>query len=163
MQLRPEILRSTSVTTRPPRPGDQPGRDRLCVGLEEFDRMKAEGAFLETANVHGNWYGTPRAPVEVALEDSKTMLLEIDVQGARAVRAAMPDALLIFVEPPSPEALRARLTGRGTDEEQVIERRLSDSAGELAAAAGFDHRVVNDDVEKAVGEVIRILEGTPGA
>lgn len=151
------------MTTRPPRPGDQPGRDRRFVDPGEFERLRRAGEFLETANVHGNWYGTPRAPVEEALAHGQTMLLEIDVQGARSVRVAVPDAVLIFVEPPSPEVLRARLTRRGTDPEPVIERRLSDSAGELAAAEGFDHRVVNDDVERAVGEVIRILEATPGA
>lgn len=111
--------------------------------------------------MHGNRYGTPRAPVDRALQDGNTMVLEIDVQGARSVRAAMPDALLIFVEPPSPETLRGRLEARGTEAEPVIARRLADSARELAEAGDFDHRVVNDDVEKAVGEVIRILEGSP--
>jgi len=129
------------------------------VTPDEFDRMRREGLFLEWANVHGNLYGTPRAPVEEALAAGKTMVLEIDVQGARAVREAMPEALLIFVEPPSTDVLAARLKERGTESEVVRRRRLSDSARELAEAAGFDFRVINDDVERAVSEVIRILEG----
>jgi len=115
---------------------------------------------LETAQVHGARYGTPRAPVVAALAAGRSVVLEIDVQGARSVRAAMPEALLIFVEPPSGEVLRARLEGRRTETPEALELRLRNAEGELAEAAGFDYRIVNDDLEVAVDEVLRILEAT---
>lgn len=156
----PDVALSISVTTRIPRPGEAERGAYRFIDAPAFDRLEADGAFLESALVHGNRYGTPRAPVEQALAAGKTVILEIDVQGARAVRAAMPDAVLIFVEPPSAEDLKDRLEGRRTDSPDVIARRLANAPGELAAAAGFDHRVVNDDLEDAVSQVIRILEGT---
>jgi guanylate kinase len=127
--------------------------------------MIAAGVFLEIAAVHGNRYGTPRAQVEEAVRSGRTLLLDIDVQGARSVRAGVPDAVLIFVDPPSVEALRARLEARGTDPPEVIAQRLESAAAEMAEASWFDHRIVNDDLARAVYEVIRILESpaTEGA
>lgn len=129
------------------------------VSDEEFDRLEREGAFLESAVVHGARYGTPRAPVEQALEHGETVILEIDVQGARQVKAAIPEAVTVFIEPPSEEALVGRLTGRATETPEALQRRLATARAELAEASRFDHRVVNDRVDDAVAACIRILEG----
>jgi len=123
-------------------------------------RAEDAGEFLETAWVHGARYGTPRDPVESSLGAGKTVVLEIDVQGAMAVRAAMPAAVLVFIEPPTPEVLRVRLQGRATEEAEVVERRLRNAASEMSAASEFDFRIVNDDLEDAIERLIRILEAT---
>ena len=123
-------------------------------------RAEAAGEFLETAQVHGSRYGTPRAAVESPLAEGRTVVLEIDVQGARSVRAAIPSALLVFVEPPTSETLRDRLEGRATEDPEVVEQRLANAVGELAAAGEFDHRIVNDDLQDAIQRLIRILEAT---
>ena len=124
----------------------------------EFDDLAASGAFLEWANVHGSRYGTPRVDVERALSLGKTVVLEIDVQGARSVRMARPDALLVFVLPPSAEVLEARLRGRGTESDDAVTVRLRNAREELAAASDFDVSIVNDDIESAVDELTRILD-----
>ena len=124
----------------------------------EFDEMARAGGFLEHADVHGKRYGTPRGPVEGALRDGKTVLLEIDVQGARAIRDAVPDATLIFVEPPSTDVLRERLHRRKTEDDASFSLRMGNAEHEMRAAGEFDHRVVNDDLEEAVSEVLRILD-----
>ena len=135
----PEIWISVSATTRPPRPGEQDGVHYWFVSDEEFDRMVAEGEFLEWAVVHkAARYGTPRAPVEAALADGRPALLEIDLQGARQVRETMPEALFVFLMPPSWDELVRRLVGRGTESEEERARRLETARDELAAEAEFD-------------------------
>ena len=158
---RPDIVPSISTTTRRPRRGEKDGVQYHFVGVREFDEVAKAGGFLEHAVVHGNRYGTPRAPVSTALAAGHSVLLEIDVQGSRAVRDAVPDALLIFVEPPSREVLRERLHRRKTEDDASFALRMANAEHEFEAAPEFDHRVVNDDLEEAVSEVLRILdEGT---
>ena len=154
----PEVWISVSATTRSPRPGEQNGVHYWFVSAEEFDRMVAEGELLEWAVVHGqNRYGTPRQPVDLALASGQPALLEIDLQGARQVRAAMPEAQLVFLAPPSVEELKRRLVGRGTDDEETIRRRLAHADEELAAEKEFDRTVVNDFVERAADELVGLL------
>jgi guanylate kinase len=152
---------SVSATTRPARRGERDGVNYHFIDQVEFERLAAADGFLEHANVHGYLYGTPRAPVEAAMAAGKTVLLEIDVQGARAVRDGMPDAVLIFVEPPSWEVLAQRLRGRKTEDEEAFALRMANAAREFAVAEDFDHRVVNDDLDDAVSEVLRILDAAP--
>lgn len=151
---------SVSATTRARRPAERDGVDYRFLAEEEFDRLEAQGYFLETAVVHGNRYGTPLPPIEEALAAGRTVLLEIDVQGARTVRRKLPEAVLIFIEPPSLAVLRARLEARRTESPEALERRLRNAEDEMEAAPEFDHRVVNDDLEEAIVGVVRILEGT---
>ncbi|MFN2614235.1 MAG: guanylate kinase [Actinomycetota bacterium] len=155
---RPDLALSLSATTRAPRRSERDGVDYRFVSAEEFERLERDGAFLETAHVHGNRYGTLRAPVQDALHAGKTVLLEIDIQGARSIRRAFPAALLVFIEPPSYEALAERLGGRGTEAPRDLERRLAEGRRELAARPEFDVSLVNDDLVKAVGELTRIIE-----
>ena len=124
----------------------------------EFERIRAGGGLLESAEVHGELYGTPKAEVETTLASGDDVLLEIDVQGARQVKAAVPESLSIFVEPPSWEELVARLRRRGTEDEAGLQRRLETARRELDEAGWFDDRVVNDDLERAVESVNRILD-----
>lgn len=147
-----------SVTTRPPRPSEVDGVHYRFVDDAAFDVLEHQGAFLESATVHGHRYGTPRAEVERALAGGATVVLEIDVQGARAVRTARPDATLIFIDPPDEATLERRLAGRGTEGRESVEVRLRNALAERAAASEFDHRVVNDRLDAAVEAVIRILE-----
>jgi guanylate kinase len=128
------------------------------VTRKEFEALRAEGRLLEWAEVHGDLYGTPRDEVERLLSEGREVLLEIDVQGAKQVKTAMPEAVTIFLEPPSWEVLERRLSGRGTEDEPALRRRLETARRELADVGEFDHRVVNDDLAEAVGEVDRILE-----
>ena len=130
--------------------------------MKEFDETAASGGFLEHAVVHGNRYGTPREPVDKALAAGKSILLEIDVQGSRSMRDAVPEALLIFVEPPSREVLQERLHRRKTEDDASFALRMANAEHEMDAAREFDHRVVNDDLEEAVSEVLRILDGDIG-
>lgn len=160
LERRPDVMLSVSATTRPPRAGEVDGQDYHFLSPERFAAMEDRGEFLEVAEVHGNRYGTPRGPVDQALAAGRTVLLEIDVQGAASVRAAMPEAVLVFVRPPDEQVLRARLEGRGTDDEAVIQRRLRNARDELAAGESFDHQVVNDDLEEAISQLIRILDGS---
>jgi guanylate kinase len=159
LERRPDIVPSISTTTRRPRRGEKDGVQYHFVTIDEFERIARSGGFLEHALVHGNQSGTPRAPVEKALAAGKSVLLEIDVQGSRAVRNAVPDALLIFVEPPSRDVLRERLHRRKTEDDASFALRMANAEHELEAADEFDHRVVNDDLEEAVSEVLRILDG----
>ena len=150
----PEILLSVSATTRPPRPGETDGEHYFFVDDAEFDRLIATGALLEHATVHNaHRYGTPRAPIDAALAEGRTVLLEIDLQGARQVRAAEPSATLVFLLPPSWDELVNRLVGRGTEDSEERARRLRTARIELAAQGEFDYRVVNDDVARAAAEV----------
>lgn len=155
---RSDAYLAISATTRAIRPGETEGVDRFFISDEAFDALIAEGAFLEHAEVHGARYGTLRSEADRARIEDKLVILEIDVQGARSVRAAAPEALQIFILPPSPEVLAERLHRRATESDSDLALRLANAAGELAAAGEFDHAVVNDNLEDAVSEVLRILE-----
>jgi guanylate kinase len=153
----PEIHLSVSATTRKPRPGEVDGAHYYFVDDAEFDRMIAAGELLEHATVHNAYrYGTPRRPIEEALAEGRAVLLEIDLQGARQVRAADPSAALVFLLPPSWDELVQRLVGRGTEDAAERARRLRTAKAELASQAEFDYRVVNDDVARAAEEVARL-------
>jgi guanylate kinase len=154
----PEIWISVSVTTRRPRPGEQNGREYHFVDEPEFDRMVAAGELLEWAEFAGNKYGTPREPVRRRVEAGLPALLEIDLAGARQVRQAMPDALLVFLEPPSWDELVRRLTGRGTEPSDVIERRLTVAKEELAAAGEFDVTLVNTSVQEVCRQMVTLID-----
>lgn len=164
LQRRLPLQFSVSVTTRPPRPTEVEGHHYRFVDRPTFLEMAAGGHFLEWAEYNGNLYGTPRAEVEQALEAGRNVLLEIEVQGARQVRSAVPEATMIFVSPPSLEALAERLRARGDTSATDIAAKLAIAEEELAAAAAlFDHIVVNDSVEAAVDRIAAILAGpTPG-
>ena len=144
---------STSATTRAPRPGEEDGRDYHFLTPEEFDRRLRAGEFLEHAVYAGNHYGTLRSELERA---SRAVVLEIELQGARQVREALPDAVQVFIEPPSPGALRERLLARDSDAPEVIEARLAVARDELAARDEFGHRIVNDDLEAATAELVEL-------
>jgi len=154
----PEVWLSVSATTRAPRPGEIDGVHYHFVGPQEFERMVDAGELLEWAVVHGrNRYGTPRSPVEARLASGEPALLEIDLQGARQVRASMPGARFVFLAPPSFEELERRLVGRGTEDAEERERRLATARVELAAESEFDHVIVNDDVQRATDELVSIM------
>lgn len=154
----PEVHLSVSATTRSPRPGEQHGEHYFFVSDDEFDAMVANGELLEWATVHNSHrYGTPRGPVEEALRAGKNVLLEIDIQGARSVRSALPSAHLVFLLPPSWEELVRRLTGRGTETSVEQARRLETAKIELAAADEFDSQVVNHDVAEAAKNIVDLM------
>jgi guanylate kinase len=155
----PDVLLSVSATTRAPRPGELDGVNYYFVDDAEFDRMIEQNALLEWATVHNAYrYGTPRAPIEEALAAGRSVLLEIDLQGARQVRAAMPEATLVFLAPPSWDELVRRLIGRGTESAEEQQRRLATATVELAAKEEFDYCVVNGDVPTAAREVVDLME-----
>jgi guanylate kinase len=159
----PEIWISISATTRAPRPDEQNGVHYWFVSEAEFDRMVAEDELLEWAVVHrAARYGTPRAPVEEMLAAGRPALLEIDLQGARQVRAAMPEARMVFLAPPSWEELVRRLVGRGTEGQDERERRLASARLELAAEAEFDATIVNTEIHDAAEELVALMVGPPG-
>jgi guanylate kinase len=154
----PEVWVSTSATTRPPRPGEIDGEHYLFVSDADFDAMIAAGDLLEWAVVHNlARYGTPRAPVEEVLAAGRPALLEIDLQGARQVRASMPEALFVFLAPPSWEELVRRLVGRGTEDEAQREQRLATARAELAAADEFDVVIVNDEVHASAEQLVALM------
>lgn len=153
----PEIWLSVSATTRAPRPGEVDGETYRFVTAAEFATMVARGEFLEWAEFAGHAYGTPRAPVEEHLAAGVPVILEIELSGARQVRASQPDALFVFLAPPSWEVLVERLTERGTEPPEVIERRLLVATVELAAAAEFDATLVNDDVEAVCARLVTLM------
>jgi guanylate kinase len=158
----PEIWISVSVTTRPPRPGEVDGEHYHFVSDAEFDRMVKDGQMLEWAVVHGAAkYGTPRLPVEAALSQGRHALLEIDLQGARQVRRTMPEALFVFLGPPSWEELVSRLVGRGTETEEERQRRLRTAREELAAETEFDATVVNTEIQSAAEELVALILDPP--
>jgi guanylate kinase len=148
---------SVSATTRPPRAGERDGVDYHFLSREEFDRLLAAGEFLEHADYAGNRYGTLRSELEDRLRAGHPVVLEIEVQGARQVREAMPEALRVFIAPPSLDALRARLLARATDDAEEVERRLLVAEGELAAQPEFGHVVVNDRLEEALERLTEIV------
>ena len=154
----PSVWFSVSMTTRAPRPGEVDGVHYHFVNDKEFDRLVEAGEVLEYAVVHGAAkYGTPRGPVERALREGKDALLEIDLQGARQVRETMPEALFVFLAPPSWEELVRRLVGRGTETHEERERRLDTARDELASQLEFDEVIVNDDVRRASEELVSLM------
>lgn len=154
----PEVWISVSATTRAPRPGEVDGVHYHFVDDAEFDRLIAQDQLLEWAVVHGRHrYGTPRGPVEAALAAGRPAMLEIDLQGARQVRRTMPDALFVFLKPPSWEELVRRLVGRGTESEEERERRLATAREELAAEKEFDVTIVNHEVHAAAHELVTLM------
>lgn len=158
---RPDIHLSVSATTRPPRASEQSGVHYHFVPRAEFLAMRDRGDLLEHAEVYGQHKGTPRRPVEEALAAGRDVLLEIDVQGARSVKRAMPEAILVFVEPPSKEELVRRLESRGTEDPHDVGRRVSAFDEEMEAKSSYDHVLVNDRLEDAVRALLRILESNP--
>jgi guanylate kinase len=154
----PEVWLSVSATTRDPRPGEENGVHYWFVSDDDFDAMIERGDLLEWATVHGTHrYGTPRGPVELALASGHPAMLEIDLQGARQVRRTMPEALFVFLAPPSWEELVRRLVGRGTETEAQRERRLATAKVELAAESEFDVTVVNHEVHAAADELVALM------
>jgi guanylate kinase len=148
---------SVSATTRAPRPGERDGVDYHFMTREQFDRLVADGAFIEHADYAGRSYGTLRSELDGRLRAGVPVVLEIEVQGARQVRAAMPEAVQVFIAPPSLDALRTRLVGRGTDDEAEVERRLRVAERELAAQPEFRHVVVNDRLDDALERLLAIV------
>lgn len=154
---------SVSVTTRPKGPGEQNGREYWFLSRDEFRRCIEQGTLLEYAEVFGNLYGTPKDKTDEALRAGKVVILEIDVQGGRQVKAICPQAVMIFILPPSAGALAERLGHRGRETAEAAARRLGGANAEIAAARQYyDNMVTNDDLEQAIAEVIRIIEHAPG-
>lgn len=157
---REQTLRfSVSYTTRPQRPTEVHGRDYFFVGKPEFEAMVARGEFLEHARVFDNFYGTALAQVQASLAAGQDLILEIDWQGAQQIRAKLPEGQSIFILPPSRAELERRLRGRGTDAEDVIQRRLRDAASDMTHWSEFDYVVINDDFERALGDLQAIVQG----
>jgi len=158
----PSLRFSVSHTTRKQRPTEVPGRDYHFIDLDEFNRLKAAGEFLENAHVFDNFYGTGRTQVEAMRNAGHDVILEIDWQGAQQVRKAQPDCVTIFILPPSRRELEARLRNRKTDSEEVIARRLRDSIADMSHYAEFDRVIVNKDFEIAVEQLLEIMRGSTG-
>lgn len=157
LNSRDGITYSVSATTRQPRPGEENGIHYYFLSREEFERTAAEGGMLEYASYNGNYYGTPKAPVEQQRNQGNDVVLEIEVQGALQVKKSCPDALLIFVAPPSFEELKNRLTGRQTEDTKTVENRLNIARQELMCAGEYDYIIVNDTVEQAVRRLGQII------
>ena len=157
LQLEPSIKLSISHTTRAPRPGEENGREYHFVTVEEFEAMKARGDFLESALVHGNYYGTSRVWIEEQMKAGNDVLLEIDWQGARQVRERFAGTVGIFILPPSIEALEWRLHHRGTDSEQTITRRLLGAGAEMAHAPEFEYVIINEDFDVALSQMRAVV------
>ena len=153
----PELELSVSATTREPRAGESDGRDYHFLTPERFAARVSDGDFIEHAEYAGNRYGTLREEVDSRLDRGTSVVLEIEVEGARQVREAMPEAVQIFVAPPSPDALRERLEGRGTDSAEEIERRLETATSELAAQSEFPHVIVNGEVQDSALELEKLV------
>jgi guanylate kinase len=154
----PELAYSVSATTRGPRPGEVDGRDYIFLSRQEFERWIQEGRFLEWAEYSGNLYGTPEQKVEEFLDEGKSVILELELQGARQVQVKRPDAIMVFVRAPSLEETRRRLTGRATESEEALESRLATAVGEVAARDEFDHEVINENRERARKNMIEKME-----
>jgi guanylate kinase len=160
LDLKPEVVLSVSVTTRPMRRSELNGVHYNFVSRPEFIRMREAGELLEWAEVYGNFYGTPRPPVEAALAAGQDVLCELDIQGAQSVKRAKPDSVLVFIEPPSMEELMLRLRGRGTEEHDDLAVRIDAAYEEIRNKEIYDYIVVNDDADRAAAEVVRIIEGS---
>jgi guanylate kinase len=159
LERRPQLRLSVSHTTRKPRPTEQEGREYFFVSVDKFRELAQEKQFLEHAQVFDNHYGTGRAPLEAALARSHSVILEIDWQGARLVRASLPECVTIFILPPSREALEKRLRDRKTESDAAIARRLADAVSDMSHWSEFDYVVVNDDFERALVDLTRIVDG----
>jgi len=157
----PDLHFSVSVTTRAPRPGEVDGVDYSFISADRFQQLIDAGALLEWAEIHGGLHrsGTPAEPVREATAAGRPVLIEVDLAGARAVKRAMPEAVSVFLAPPSWDALESRLTGRGTETPEVMARRLATARTELAAAGDFDRVVVNSELESACSELVSLLVG----
>lgn len=153
----PDLRYSVSATTRAPRPGEMHGRDYFFVSDDEFDEMVRDGQLLEWAEFVGRRYGTPRDYIDRCLDAGLTVIMDIDIQGARQIRARMPEALLVFLWPPSMQELSRRIYGRGQDPESAITQRLSWARHELEAVKDYDYVIVNDDVQKAAEQLRAIV------
>ena len=162
LQNVPDLELSISATTRDPREGEEDGREYHFLTSEEFDRRVEEKDFLEFATYSGNRYGTLNSEVQRCIDAGRSVVLEIEVQGAQQVRAARPDSVQIFIAPPDPGQLRRRLEGRGTDSAEAIDTRLETAELELAVQGDFDHRVVNDDLDQAAAELEEIVRAELG-
>jgi len=162
LERMPELELSVSATTRDPRPGEEHGVDYHFLTPEQFEARVRAGDFVEHARYSGNRYGTLRSELERRLSEGAGVVLEIEVQGARQVRAAMPDSVAVFIAPPSREALRARLVGRGTDSSEQVDERLKTAENELEAQPEFAHVVVNDRLEQAIDELVSIVRAEMG-
>jgi guanylate kinase len=149
LEAEPELRLSVSYTTRPPRPGEISGREYHFVALREFQRMLEAGEFLESAEIYGNRYGTSQKWIERELADGRDVLLEIDWQGAQQVRRLMRQVVSIFILPPSPDVLAARLKGRGQDSAEVVQRRLAAARDEISHVSEYDYVIINDDFTRA--------------
>lgn len=156
LKKRDHFYFSVSATTRQPRPDEEDGIAYHFVSPEEFQRMIDEGVFLEWADFAGARYGTPRAPVIQALGEGKNVLLEIEIEGARQVKAAMPEAVMVFLQPPSMPELEARITNRGTDSPERIAARLALARAEMAAAGEFDHILTNHRVDEVIDSLVSL-------
>jgi guanylate kinase len=157
MQHMPQLALSVSATTRPPRPGEHDGVDYHFMSVDEFERHVRAGDFVEHADYAGRSYGTLRSELESRVKDGTPVVLEIEVQGARQIRKTLPSAVQVFIAPPSLDALRSRLVGRGTDDQAEVERRLEVAGRELAAQPEFAHVVVNDRLEDAFRRLTEIV------
>ncbi len=153
----PDIAFSISSITRPMRPGEVEGEKYNFITREKFEDMIANDELLEHNVFVGNYYGTPKAPVINCIENGKNMIIEVDVNGARQIRQKMPEAVSIFIMPPSLEILKSRLSSRGTDKDEIIEKRLGEALREINAAADYDYIVVNDNLETAVDDFVAIM------
>lgn len=156
----PNLCLSISYTTRAPRPGEENGREYHFVDVETFRAMIARGDFLEWAEVHGNFYGTSKTWISGRMAEGSDVLLEIDWQGAQQVRAIFPQAIGIFILPPSLEELERRLTGRGTDSAEVIARRMAAAQAEMRHVGEFDYAIINDILERALDDLRAILRAS---
>lgn len=150
---------SISATTRPPREGEEHGREYYFLSREEFENLQKADELLEHAEVHGNYYGTPAQPVFERINDGGLAILEIDVQGAKQIKERLPQSLFVFVHAPSMEVLESRLRGRGTDSEAVIQKRLDNARREIEQSHWYDHQIINDQLERAVGELVALWSG----
>jgi len=159
VKQRPDCVFSVSATTRPMRSTEVEGRDYFFISQDEFLQREAQGYFLETAEVHGHLYGTPVEAVEAHVREGKVVVLDVDVQGGASVRRVRPDAVTVFVYPPSLDALRVRLESRGTYTPAVIEERLKNAPGELAQMSLYKYVVMNDDLQRAVTALLAIHDG----
>jgi guanylate kinase len=159
LQLHPELYYSVSATTRSPRPGEINGQNYYFITRSQFEKLVAQGEFLEWAEFAGNYYGTPRAAVLEQIQSGKLVILEIELEGARQIKASYPNALSIFILPPSFSELEKRIRGRGQDSQEAIARRLNRAQEEIEAAAEFDLQIVNDDFETALNQIEAVLFG----
>ena len=147
---------SISATTRPSRQGEEHGREYYFLSREEFEELQKADELLEHAEVHGNYYGTPAKPVFERINGGGLAILEIDVQGAKQVKERLPQSLFVFIHAPNMETLESRLRGRGTDSEAVIEKRLENARKEIEQSHWYDHQIINDQLERAVGELVAL-------